>query len=480
MSRNTHFLLAVASVAIAIGCEPKRTSAEGGPLDVVAKGVDSSITLGAWLRAHPADTVESTEPEAASESGRACRSARGSALIGGHTFQRSAVFYIPEAPTGEALPTDTARLAERVCLLGSIWLETSEKVGSGLQDSLARVLTASLGAAADAADISGFGIGLWSRPQSWRMGHSVLVIAEKVDGSSVSTVLVTYAHNSGLSRKNYSEDAETDSLAGLARVRTLDSVDSAIARARVSVLGSDLRFVLERLRGLGPDDPFRTPAVDSGLLRIALGVHGLDSVDAPRRAAALLAADYLMAAAAGTLALDSTSKDADFYRRLTAAGVTYDQDPLGGRLVYSRPWLWAAYSADSLGATGREAFLTLLAQGWTTHANCQDGSDMFAQVIDHGEAALRRGWNDPMIHLQVATAYRDIVTMALGADGSGYVDSTRFMSQLPSAREHALAHYQAALTSLTNPAERREAWTNATQVLLSRPPRGMRFYCIYD
>jgi hypothetical protein len=159
-----------------------------------------------------------------------------------------------------------------------------------------------------------------------------------------------------------------------------------------------------------------------------------------------------METAAGSLSSDSTSAAADFYRRASAAGVPYDTMPLDGGLSYTRPWLWAAYNQDSLGVTGREAFLTLLSQGWSTRAACRDGSDLYAMVIEHGEAALGRGWNDPTIHANVARAYHDIVTMALGAEETGYIDSTQCTARLPSARLNAVAHYRAALEGVQEPA----------------------------
>jgi hypothetical protein len=134
------------------------------------------------------------EPEAASRSGRRCRSARGSTTIAGQAFRRSAVFYMPDPPAGEALPTDTTRLAERVCLLGSVWLRSPEKdsaQGAELHDSLKRFLTASLGPATNTAEISGLGTGLWSNPQSWRSGRSVVVLADDAGRSSSHSSSVT-------------------------------------------------------------------------------------------------------------------------------------------------------------------------------------------------------------------------------------------------------------------------------------------------
>jgi hypothetical protein len=487
-SRHVERVATAALLALAAACARKSESAApaaaaSSPLDVVTRGIDSTITLGAWLRSHPSDTVRSDEPEAATSSGRRCRSARGSVVIAGRTMRRSAVFYISDPPPGEALPADTTRLADRMCSLGSVWLESSDTTSAealALEDSLARMLSDALGASVNSADISGMGTGLWTQPRTWRGGRSVVVLGGKRERSSLTDILVAYAHNSGLDRGVWKEDLEGDTLAASANAEMLATVDSAIDRAELPALGKELKLVAERLRHAGEDDTIRTASIDSALVRIALMVRdSLVSLEPARRAAALLAADYIMNATAGRLPLDSISAGANFYRQLSAAGVSYDDDPLGGGREYNRQWLEAAYNTDSLGATGREAFVTLLSQGWAIHGTCRDGSDQFARVIEHGEAALRRGWNDPMIHIYVATAYRDIVTMALGADESGYVDSTRFTPQLPSARVNAIAHYRAALAGLANRLDRRAAWRAGMAVLLSRL-HTLRYYCIYD
>lgn len=227
---------------------------------------------------------------------------------------------------------------------------------------------------------------------------------------------------------------------------------------------------------LPPEPP---ASLDSILLRAMRTVRDAASLDARRRAAALLAVDIYLQTHARSLDTERIS-NASHARRMAfeQLGAAYIETPIGGGYVYARNWLWDAYRADTAGPTGRSAFIELLREGWSTHPTCGDGAELFARVIEHGERALRRGHNDPAIHYYVAQAHQDIVALAAG-DLMEYAAPKAYATEANAARTKAIEHYRRALAGLHHPSLRRSAWTSAVRLLIGRYNRA-RYYCVYD
>ena len=93
------------------------------PLATVTAAIDTTIRLGAWLKSHPADRIGVVPPVKQIED-KFCRASHLKLKLGDRTIVRSALFDIPEVPAGEPFPSDTARLAEDLCELRTVWLST--------------------------------------------------------------------------------------------------------------------------------------------------------------------------------------------------------------------------------------------------------------------------------------------------------------------------------------------------------------------
>lgn len=474
-----------------------------GPIQLATEPVDTLVTLGGWLARHPEDVVGRLVPRGAMAR-YVCRTARTTIRLGGRTITRFALFNNPDPPPGEELPTDATRLAHRSCHLRAVWMEIVERDSLralALADSLAGRLDAELGRSSPGLRFSGAGSMLWEGGRSWTGDGRTVVLAVSPpdpayagveDSAGLASMppgardrrvlIVSFAPHSGfdpleprgeLTQFDHEQDDE--------RALALARADSAIGWAALPWLEPDLRSVVARLRSRPEGDSVRTPAVDSTLVRIAIAIRDSAPTLAPaRRAATFLAADILLDGAARALDLaDSVGADARLRRSLEATGIQYEASPLGGAWIMTRPWLWRALELDSLGDVGRAAFLTLLADGWTTRPACADGAELFERVIARGEADLRRGSRDPLVHYYLALAHADIDALAAGAR-DGYADPAEFASRAPEARRKAVEQFRAALAGLRQPRLRRHAWRVAMTLLLSPPERDVRYYCVYD
>src|SRR3954471_5378218 len=84
------------------------------PLELVTSRVDTTVSLGAWLKSHPVDKITVVAPVSGIDD-PFCRGAVAKVQLMGRTFIRSAMFSIPEPPKGEKLPSDTAMVAQDYC-----------------------------------------------------------------------------------------------------------------------------------------------------------------------------------------------------------------------------------------------------------------------------------------------------------------------------------------------------------------------------
>jgi hypothetical protein len=253
--------------------------------------------------------------------------------------------------------------------------------------------------------------------------------------------------------------------------------DSAIGWANVPAIATDLRFITGQLRDARiRDDSKEDPRVLPALLRAVKATHDIaPTLPAPRRAALLLATDIVLFSA---MPFVPTNDTLPINRALTAAGITFDNLPIDDMLQNTRPWLWEAYRLDSLGRGGHAAFVELLSLGWSTRGACNEGGSDFEKIIEHGEAAIRRGDTDPMVHYYVASAYKTIWDSAHMEEGNELVDPRPFRPRADAARSQAIQHYRAALAGLPNGPERRLAWIDGVKLILggSEQPEHICFY----
>ncbi|MDB4909083.1 MAG: hypothetical protein JWO05_3867 [Gemmatimonadetes bacterium] len=463
----------------------------------MTRGVDTTITLGAWLASHPGDTVSLAAPTAA-RNDRVCRTAEHRVRIDGADVDRSAVFYIPAPQAGEPWPVDSGQFAERKCTLRSVWLVRNVADSMRVQaasDSTSHRLTPALGAGVNGSKMAGQGAGQWQHARSWSVGDTRVVLGSDPavqyhdEGELLPTShpwrVIVAAYAPGACLEDFDE-RQKDARCDDAMAQGLDSLRSGrlqaalkLADAKVAPL---LQVVVARMGARGDSSWVQDAKTDSAMLHAY--VFARDStatMPAGARSATLLATDMVMHAYAANLDADTAGKARETRARFDAAHVQLGADPLGATVQYERPLLWMAWRADSLGgvgSAGHVAFVELLSEGWSTKAACGDGADQYSVVIARAEAALARGDADPVVQLYAGLAQGDLFALAHGAH-AGYANDSDYKAGAEAGRVKALAHLEQALTKGLPAPARKGAWETGVKLLLKTYAQA-RYFCVYD
>jgi hypothetical protein len=105
-------------------------------------------------------------------------------------------------------------------------------------------------------------------------------------------------------------------------------------------------------------------------------------------------------------------------------------------------------------------------------------------VIREGERYLRRKPDSVFrgdIHLMIAQAYGDIVTIA---SGGGYFESQnepeQYRAESADARSKAIEHYRIGFESTPNNSRAADVWPEAWRLMAGIPPTHTYFYSVYD
>jgi hypothetical protein len=469
------------------------------PLATVTAAIDTTIRLGAWLKSHPADRIGVVPPVKQIED-KFCRASHLKLKLGDRTIVRSALFDIPEVPAGETFPSDTARLAEDLCELRTVWLSTEvpdSASASALADTLTQLIDRKLGNHSSGVTFGAAGSANWLDGRSWKGSRTTVVVATlpsmaaeqasrseegpAPDSSAMyktrRVVMAAYAPNSGY------EDIDLLETRFVERHREprvlYQNADSAIAWAGLPKIATDLQQVLTHVRTIaGKGDTLKYPRVDEALLRAVKGTHDIaPTLSPPRRAAALLAADIVMFAAHPYFASNAASPLRD---SLESLGMTFTDLSIDQLVQNDRPWLWEAYRLDPSGRAGHAAFVELLGNGWTTKGACKEPGEEYVRIIEHGEADLRSGDTDPMVHFYIGSAYKTIFDAANVSPNDDYVDRRSFTAEAETARLKAIDHYRIALASLTDRTVRKDVWNRVMRLLLGRSGEQPEYICFYD
>jgi len=466
--------------------------ASGDALALIST-IDTSITLGAWRKAHPVDSVVSISITGNNE--RLCRTSIANVKVGVQTMIRSAVFDMSAPPISEKLPADSVEAFNQFCTLRTIWMSASFPDSADARifaDSVRGTIAVRLGTAKPQASLFTYeadkAVG-----NTWTNQATTIVLAvqpamkDPSDSSRATdsakarrgsrVLLVGYAPGSTLQTFDAHWEREKQQLDHDAKF-AYGVADSAIGWANAPAIATDLRFIIGQLRDAQiRDDSKQDPRVIPALLRAVKATHDIaPSLPAPRRAALFLATDIVLFGALPFVPTDTTQPT---NRALTAAGITFDNLPIDDMLQNTRPWLWEAYHLDSLGRGGHAAFVELLSLGWSTRGACNEGGSDHEKIIEHGEAALRRGDTDPMVHYYVASAYKTIWDSAHMPEGNELVDPAPYRPRADAARSKAIEHFRAALAGLRDGPERRLAWIDAVKLILGRSEQPEHI-CFYD
>lgn len=500
-ARNRAIADSIAATMVATAAPPPvevldlNEDAVGNPLDLITATIDTNVTLGSWLKSHPADQVSMVAPIGNTIDDTFCRAAVVNTRLGNRPFVRSALFYIPGLPNDERLPRDTASVAAS-CELRAMVLVSAESdiaTSRGMLESVTQALEKRLGPRVPGDAIMNGGIRGSDGGRVWREeAKSVLVatapvgrppIQGEVEDTAAATAaklfVVAYAPGSGAEDFN-SWEARYESRHGAGREdRQLRYryVDSAAVWAGMPAVATDLKTVIAYLVARDENDgkERRPSSVDIGLLRALRAIHqAAPSLPPPRRAAALFAGDIMLDATLNTSSADTNSA---IMRAMPSLGITFRKIE-GYGYANPRAWLWEAYRLDSTGRAGRAAFVELLGMQWPDDKRDCPG-DEYQRVIDHGEAALKRGDDNPLIHYYLGSAYKTIYDLA-HFENSEVGNPSAYASQAEPARLKGIEHFRAALESLPDHATRREAWIKAMRMILQRSGEQPEYVCFPD
>ena len=466
-----------AAACVVITCCVTAASEQSKSLDdfavqVATSMLDTTATLGSWLKANPNDTLSAVYPLYANDQ-TFCRASIGQASLANHRATRFAVFSIIP-PSNEQLPADTLNAAQGLCRLTTILVETEEMdslSAVAIDSDLTKAIAAKLGDPTPGTRLSDGTTEGWSDSKTWSKPRARVVLATVRGRTARKVILEAYSQNSNVTDNdfftaNYFEEVRRDKEAG---IETLVDADSAIALAKLPSIAADLRTVLAEVRRPKErSDTLRNAAADSALIRAVIATRDTaPHLDSARQAAALLATDIVRFA---TVAYPPPpgSPAVPLYDRLQSINTGSEVHGFDRSTAFARPWLWKAYELDSLGKIGHLAFVRLLARAFDEEKECAQSVDFYRTMIERGEADIRRGDTDPLVHFYVGAAYSAVFALAQ-TDSGDYVDSVPPKSEGEVARVRALDHFRIALRSLRSESRRREAWYLGARLLLRKP-----------
>lgn len=509
--------LLLASLSLTVeACEkaPPRSAATGGAadgtdaaLELAVSKVDTTVTLGDWLRQNPHDSL-SAQLTSVREDKPVCQVSIGKSNYANRELTRFAIFNI-SPPADEKLPEDTTAIINQLCRLRTVFFESEESDSAKLaamSDSLRSAVDAKLGYGrrADIYETARTG---WIRAWIWKPPQTTVILAiapadtglqnairrnqppAKPSFSRGKLVLFGLAPHSGMSGNDYWTTRHREA-AGLSdealrgeRVvienadakRDLEDADSAIAWASLPRVTADLNVMLAEIRRRNDYPGTREPEADSALLRALRAIRDTaPKLEPSRRAAALLAGDLVKYATfPDPDAVPEAPEGTDTPDRLLFVATQSiilgaDVDRSANSYWFNRAWLWDAYELDSLGRAGHLAFVRLLKRGFNKGAECADGVDFYLRVIDRGEADIRRGDTDPLIQYYVGVAYKSIFDYSEQAPRTASSHNPS-KAEGESARVKAIDHLRASLVGLRDKQTRRDAWVIAANLLLRKP-----------
>lgn len=490
MGRASTALLQCLVCLSLVGCEkgfardvaPAQGGAGDSPVEIARAGIDTTISLGDWLKAHPRDSVAREYLEKRGWDGNSfCRVAVAKSTFANRRTTRSALFHA-YLPVGERIPADTTRFAERVCYLRTIFFETEaldSAVAITLSDSITSLIESRVGRAERGIKADEGTSRTWVNGRTWRTPGTTAVIAV----AARRVVILAYAPGSSLQHQDllmarHSEaeerQAEERARGGVSENPALRDADSAIAWARLPSVAADLSVMIGVRRRSEP----RTLKADSALIRAFRVIRDTaPSLEPPRRAAALLAAE-LVRYELGFLQYNAGPQDRALFNSLhkiihgSTAEFSRDDNS------FNRAWLWEAYRLDPHGRAGHLAFVRLLKRGFRQDAECAEDVGFYNAMIERGEAYLRRGTKDPLVHFYVGVAYKSIFDLA-HTDPGIWVEQPPTRSEAEAARVRAIDHLRAAFPGLRDRSMRNEAWHYAHRLLLGQPESAWMF-CASD
>jgi len=228
--------------------------------------------------------------------------------------------------------------------------------------------------------------------------------------------------------------------------------------------------------------------------RLRPWVEALQTLEPAKRAAALLIADRIVVIEEedGNLEPPDSEKPpaeskpsenrpkSEAQLQLERIGAQFSYDSTSERNLYGLNWLRQAYELDPNGRTGELAFLLLMERGFNTSPGCENGDELFRQVLRRGTEYLRQRRStdvEARVHFMMGDAYRDIVALAAGQHGDTYANSATYKPEEANARTKAVAEYRAGLLLDDKSDTSRIAKERLRSLQAGEAPHDTSFYC---
>ena len=166
--------------------------------------------------------------------------------------------------------------------------------------------------------------------------------------------------------------------------------------------------------------------------------------------------------------------------QLERIGAQFFYDSTSERNLYGLNWLRQAYELDPNGRAGELAFLLLMKRGFNTSPGCENGAELFRQVLRRGTEYLRQHRStdvEARVHFMMGDAYRDIVALAAGQHGDTYANPAIYKPEEANARTKAVAEYRAGLVLDDKSEVSIIAKERLRGLQAGEAPHDTRFYC---
>jgi hypothetical protein len=435
--------------------------------------LDGTITLGQWKMLHSDYKPKAEQP------GYTCPGLEKTVnWPSGSRVTIRAYFYPPPVPASVTMPALIGEaLMDPSCTLAKIRVEVpapTEEIGFQLEESLKQEFSRKYGNYALPDKKSAFfGGAYWKDQATWKAGEIEVVSAygelpaeirssePLADPDTVFVfarlpIVASLDHELCCTIPDYyyrlAEDQQFH------RAVELSGLDQAL-RQRVDELYENVYGAYAGV-GVAPSNrdwaPKLVPVLEDWL-------NAEKSVSPHQRAAALFAADRLLAALEDTdgFEIDAKRSKAPLRSQLVGLGAEFPQGPVG-EYGYGGNWLKEARELDPDGEVNEMAVLVSI-----SHHSC-DPDD----VIRQADGLLAKGLNGPTeerVHFILGNAYADIVGLAEGVNPD--IDASPWKGRAEIARSEALDEYRSVLSADTTSEMARDAWRQAWNLSAGLLPR---------
>jgi hypothetical protein len=488
---------------------PTPAPSDASSLAVIAQAVarevnafSAGVSAADWLKANPGEKLIVREPlpydaDARPERGDWCFRTQRVVLAGAGapTIVRKIYFYPPRMPADGALPTlseggddEPARQACKAQMMrleiGGLGAASASAVSQAIELQLSGYLgrKRTIVPAPSRTDLMGLA--------RWRKGRTVIAIERYSSHDDVIASTPEFQESIAAARAQIYLGPDYQQEKWI--------LDQAL---KIAQPGEGLAQRFEAFQALAssvgagaPPPPSREPPGEDVVRAAARLLRKASRWPAPRRAAALVACDRVIAIGEQTGILNETATASPAKGpaavpgkpinviRLERVGAQFNYSKRAGSWYYAMTFAQRARELDPDGRAGGLAYLAMAERGFDTSSTCEQGPEQFRRVISQAAPLLRGKPAADIalrVHLLVGDAYAAVVALA-DAPQNEFFAPAKYAPEEARARENAIVQYRAALALDPRGALGAAAWDKAWRLLVGLAPMSIRFYCVYQ